>query len=158
MSAPAPVSRPALHVRALRADDLPRILEIERQSFSTPWQESTFRGLLRRTDTDMLGAVQGERLVGYAIAWTVMDQAELGNVAVAPEARGAGVGRVLVRAVLERLRRRQATECFLEVRESNHVAQELYRSVGFAVIGRRRAYYTEPVEDALVMRLPLEHV
>lgn len=143
----------SFRLRPLRYDDLARIAEIEHASFSTPWKEETFRGLLRRSDTDMVGAESEGRLVGYAITWTVTDQAELGNVAVAPEARGAGIGRALVEAVVDRIRRRGAKECFLEVRESNATAQALYRSMGFEEVGRRRAYYAAPVEDALVMRL-----
>lgn len=151
MSATAPGTD--IRIRALRGTDVDRVLEIEKQSFSTPWRDSTFRGLLRRTDTDLLGAFQEHRLVGYAIAWTIIDQSELGNVAVAPEARGLGIGRMLVDAMLRRLRHRSVAECFLEVRVSNEVAQNLYRGFGFEVVGRRRAYYSEPVEDALVMRV-----
>jgi len=145
----------ALTVRRLREADVARVLEIEREAFSTPWHEGTFRGLLRRTDTDMLAAELDGQLVGYAICWTILDQAELGNVAVAAEARGLGAGRRLVEAVLQELQRRGARECFLEVRESNHVAQHLYRQLGFELVGRRRAYYNAPVEDALVMRVRL---
>jgi ribosomal-protein-alanine N-acetyltransferase len=145
-------------IRPLTADDLARVLEIENASFSTPWKESTFRGLLRRADTDLIAAVRGERMVGYAVAWTVLDQSELGNVAVAGEARGEGVGRALVEEIIARVRRRGARECFLEVRESNEVAQGLYRALGFGVVGRRRAYYAQPVEDALVMKKELSAV
>lgn len=139
-------------IRALLESDLSRVMEIEKECFSTPWQENTFRGLLRRTDTDLVAAERDRRLVGYAVTWTVVDQAELGNVAVAPEARAAGIGRALVVAVLARVSARGARECFLEVRESNQVAQGLYRDMGFEVVGRRRSYYSLPVEDALVMR------
>ncbi len=145
-----------VRIRPLTEEDLERVLEIERASFSTPWYESTFRGLLRRSDTDMLAADKEERLIGYAICWTVTDQAELGNVAVAAEVRGEGVGKSLVHAVLERLQARRARECFLEVRESNLVAQALYRQCGFEVVGRRRRYYSNPAEDALVMRIELQ--
>jgi [ribosomal protein S18]-alanine N-acetyltransferase len=155
MSATLPPQQVEIRIRLLRGADLQRVVEVEEQSFSTPWRESTFRGLLRRLDTDMLCAVQGEFLVGYAVAWTVADQSELGNVAVAPEARGWGVGRLLVQAMIERLRYRGTAECFLEVRESNQVAQRLYHNHGFEVVGRRRAYYSDPTEDALVMRLTL---
>lgn len=143
---------PAFAVRPLEVRDLPRVLEIERASFSTPWQENTFERLLSREDSDLLAAVRDEGLIGYAVCWTVADQAELGNVAVAPEARGGGVGGALVRAVLERVVRRGARECFLEVRESNTGAQTLYRRLGFQAVGRRRNYYSLPQEDALVMR------
>jgi ribosomal-protein-alanine N-acetyltransferase len=144
----------AFRLRPLGEADLERVMEIEVACFSTPWKESTFRGLLRRTDTDLVAAEDEERrLLGYAVCWTVVDQSELGNVAVAEEARGAGVGRALVEAVIERVRARDSRECFLEVRESNAVAQALYHDMGFEVVGRRRAYYALPTEDALVMRL-----
>ncbi|MDQ3389686.1 MAG: ribosomal protein S18-alanine N-acetyltransferase [Gemmatimonadota bacterium] len=145
-----------LRARTLNVDDLPRVMEIERRSFSAPWKESTFRGLLRRDDADLVAAVRGEQLLGYAVAWTVLDQAELGNVAVAHSRRGEGIGRFLVAIILRKVRVRGASECFLEVRESNLPAQAMYRSLGFGVVGRRRAYYSLPAEDALIMRAPLE--
>lgn len=143
----------SVQVRLARADDLPRVVEIERACFSTPWKETTFRALASRTDSDLLVAEAAEEVVGYAACWTVLDQAELGNVAVAEGARGAGIGGALVDAVVDRVRERGALECFLEVRESNEDAQSLYRQRGFAVVGRRSRYYAHPTEDALVMRL-----
>lgn len=147
---------PPFRIRPLTADDLPGVMRIEELSFSTPWRASTFRALLMRTDTDLFAAEAGGALVGYAACWTVADQSELGNVAVAPEARGLGAGGALVDAVLGRVRARGARECFLEVRESNEDAQSVYRRRGFVVVGRRRGYYDKPREDALVMRLELE--
>jgi ribosomal-protein-alanine N-acetyltransferase len=143
----------SFRLRPISESDLDRVMEIERACFSTPWKDTTFRGLMRRADTDLVGAERDRRLVGYAVCWTVVDQSELGNVAVAEEARGAGIGRALVEAVVERVRARGSRECFLEVRESNQVAQALYRDMGFEVVGRRKAYYALPLEDALVMRL-----
>ena len=143
-----------IRVRAFRAEDLARVMEIERECFSTPWREVTFRGLMKRLDTDLLVAETAEgRVVGYAACWTVIDQSELGNVAVSPSARGAGAGGALVDGVVERIRDRGATECYLEVRESNEAAQSLYRQRGFEVVGRRPRYYSLPTEDALIMRL-----
>lgn len=104
----------------------------------------------------MLGASGADGgLVGYAAVWTIVDQAEIGNVAVAPESRGRGAGRALVREALNRARERGGRECFLEVRESNSIAQTLYESFGFVAVGRRRRYYNSPVEDALIMRVDL---
>ena len=142
-------------LRDLVPEDLPQVLAIEQASFSTPWRRNTFEGLLRREDADLIGATVEGVLVGYAITWTILDQAELGNVAVTPAARRRGVGRMLVEAALRRVRRRGARECFLEVRESNVGARRLYEELGFAAIGRRRRYYASPVEDALVMRVGL---
>lgn len=144
---------PGFRIRPMLGADLPRVMEIETASFSTPWKEPTFRSLMRRTDTDLFVAEQEGRVVGYTACWTVIDQSELGNVAVAAEARGRGIGGALVDAVVARVRERGAAELFLEVRESNRSAQSIYRDRGFVVVGRRRSYYAHPTEDALVMRL-----
>lgn len=141
-------------VRPLRGDDLERVIEIERECFSTPWKETTFRGLMKRSDTDVLVAETADgRVEGYAACWTVIDQSELGNVAVSPDARGTGLGGALVDAVVDAIRARGSAECYLEVRESNEDAQSLYRQRGFETVGRRPRYYSLPTEDALVMRL-----
>jgi len=140
-------------IRPMREADLPRVLEIEVVCFSVPWKEATFLSLLRRTDSDLYVAEDRGGIIGYTACWTVIDQSELGNVAVAPGARGRGAGGALVDTVVERVRERGARELFLEVRESNLGAQALYRERGFVVVSRRRSYYAHPTEDALVMRL-----
>lgn len=139
-------------IRTMRAMDLPQVMEVEYASFSMPWTETTFRGLLRRTDADLFVAEASGRVVGYAALWTVLDQAELGNIAVAPRWRRLGVGTLLLAAVIERARTRGVRELFLEVRVSNGVAQQLYQRHGFERVGERKNYYLEPVEDALVLR------
>lgn len=144
-----------LRIRTLGLHDLPRVAEIERASFTTPWSEATFRGLVTRADSDVLAADLDGRLVGYAVCWTTAGQSELGNVAVAYGVRRAGVASALVRGALERLVERGSRECFLEVRVSNLAAQALYRAHGFELVGRRKGYYRKPTEDALIMRLPL---
>ena len=149
----ARIGSPEYAVRDARADDLARMLAIEAECFSTPWRDATFRALMKRTDSDVLVAEEEGKVVGHAACWTVLDQSELGNVAVSPGARGKGIGGALVDAVVERVRARGALECYLEVRESNEDAQSLYGQRGFAVVGRRTRYYSHPTEDALVMRL-----
>ncbi|MBW3630939.1 MAG: ribosomal protein S18-alanine N-acetyltransferase [Gemmatimonadetes bacterium] len=142
-------------IRDMTRSDLMAVMAIEQTSFSMPWRETTFESLLQRSDADLIAAVADGRLVGYAVCWTIVEQAELGNVAVDAEWRNRGVGLKLVQAALERVRRRSAEECFLEVRESNRTAQSLYQKCGFRSIGRRRRYYSNPTEDALVMRARL---
>ncbi|CAN5202867.1 ribosomal protein S18-alanine N-acetyltransferase [soil metagenome] len=144
-----------LRVRPLGLHDLARVVEIEQASFTTPWSKATFRGLVTRQDSDLLGADVDNRLIGYVVCWTVAGQSELGNVAVAEEVRRGGVASALVRGALERLVERGSQECFLEVRVSNLAAQALYQAHGFEIVGRRRRYYRKPTEDALLMRLPL---
>jgi [ribosomal protein S18]-alanine N-acetyltransferase len=139
----------------MTADDMRAVVAIENESYSVPWSEATFRGLLRRRDAEAVVAEADGIVVAYAIFWCVLDQSELGNVAVTPAWRRQGVGELLVEDVLDRVRRRGVREIYLEVRPSNEVARRLYERFGFVSVGRRRNYYQEPVEDAIVMRRPL---
>ena len=142
----------SLEIRTMRSADLPQVMLIELATFTMPWSEATFRGLLRRRDSDLLVAdVKGE-IAGYAVFWAVMDQGELGNVAVDESHRGKGIGTKLIEAVLNRAGDRGVREIFLEVRKSNVRAQDLYKTFGFSEVGRRKNYYLEPLEDALVMK------
>ncbi|CAN5674168.1 ribosomal protein S18-alanine N-acetyltransferase [soil metagenome] len=142
-------------LRNMTTNDVPAIVEIERESYSVPWSESTFRGLLRRRDAELVVAALDEQVVGYAAFWCVVDQGELGNVAVTAAARRRGVGERLVGEVIRRAAGRGVREVFLEVRPSNAGARRLYDRFGFVPVGRRRNYYQEPVEDALVLRRPV---
>lgn len=98
----------------------------------------------------------GLRRYGFAVASLLPPQAELETIVVAPEFRGQGLGRLLYSALAVELRKLHVTEILLEVRASNHAALGLYRSLGFVESGRRKGYYADPVEDALLMRLPLD--
>lgn len=143
-------------VRGMRAGDVSAVLAIEESSYSVPWSEATFRGLLRRRDAELVVAEAGGVLIGFAAAWFVVDQAELGNVAVAEDWRRRGVGARLVEMVLARAIERGMREVFLEVRPSNATAKRLYERFGFREVGRRRNYYSDPPEDAVVMRTTVD--
>lgn len=144
--------RAGVNLRDMTTVDVPAVVAIERASYSMPWSDATFRGLLRRRDAEMVTAESGGRVVGYAAFWCVVDQGELGNVAVSSEWRGHGLGARLVEEILRRASLRGVREVFLEVRPSNAVARQLYERLGFRPVGRRRNYYQAPVEDALVLR------
>jgi ribosomal-protein-alanine N-acetyltransferase len=154
-TAQAPTGQPPAQIRALTSDDLDTVCRIENASYSVPWSKATFRSLLFRTDTDLICAESGGTVIGYAVCWYVLDQAELGNVAVDEAWRGQGIGGLLIDSVLERAQHRRAREIFLEVRRTNLIAQRLYRRIGFRDIGVRRNYYVRPTEDAIVMRYQL---
>lgn len=153
----------ALRIRAMRAGDLSEVLDIEAASFSVPWSERTFRGLLGRPNAALLvaeeegagGPRHASRLLGYAVVWMAGREAELGDLAVRVEARRRGVGSALLTAGLEAAARAGAARIFLEVREGNLAARRLYERAGFEVVGIRPGYYARPVEDALVMRRAL---
>jgi [ribosomal protein S18]-alanine N-acetyltransferase len=139
-------------IRRMASSDLDDVLDIEYDSYSMPWGEATFRGLLRRSDAELLVAEAAGMLIGYAACWFVVDQGELGNVAVARGWRHRGIGARLVSAAIARAAKRGVRELFLEVRPSNPTAQRLYERFGFEPVGRRRNYYVAPSEDAIVMR------
>ncbi len=132
--------------------DLPHVLEVENASYSVPWSEATFCGLLRRIDAEMIVASSAGVILGHSAYWHVLDQGELGNVAVVESARGRGIGAMLVTEVIARAGKRGVRELFLEVRPSNASARHLYAKFGFLQVGRRKNYYQQPTEDALVLR------
>lgn len=135
----------------MREADLRDVLHIERRSFSIPWSEATFRGLLRRRSAALLAAERQGRVVAYAVLWFAADEAELGDLAVLPEERRRGIGRWLLAHAMAEAGRRGARRVFLEVRESNAAARRMYESEGFSIAGIRPGYYSEPREDAILM-------
>ena len=143
----------AILLRRARETDLPDILAIERVSFTDPWSRSSFAAILEQPRVYFAVAMDaGGTLLGYAVAWFVLDEAELANLAVAPDARGRGIGGRLLRGALEAAETRGSASMYLEVRASNVSALALYTSHGFVEISRRTRYYRKPVEDALVLR------
>ncbi len=143
-------------LRVMEVSDLPRVMEIERASFSTPWTPATFLGLLGRPDSHLVAAEIEGRVVAYAAFWQVLDQAELGDIAVDPEWRQRGLGALVLQHVLDQATQQGVRELYLEVRESNRTAQRLYERHGFRIVGRRRNYYSGPREDARVLRVLLQ--
>ena len=93
------------------------------------------------------------KIAGYIVALEAADSGEILNLAVAPGGRRHGLGRALVKQVVETLRGRGVQEIYLEVRESNAPARALYAGHGFKAVGRRKQYYRRPLEDAIVLRL-----
>lgn len=138
--------------RSAALDDVSAIVAIERATFSDPWSETSVRRLFDNEGACVRVATQGAEVVGYGVIWVVADEAELANLAVATSVRGRGVGALLLDALLREAAARGATATHLEVRASNRAAVALYESRGFEVSGRRKGYYSAPVEDALLMR------
>jgi ribosomal-protein-alanine N-acetyltransferase len=146
----APATGEAVTIRRLGLGDLPHVLPIERRSFTAPWSLAMFALEVSKPSTVALAAIQGERLVGYLVCsrydsvWHVM------NVAVDLDRRRRGIASALLRALFEQTDRPGA-EYTLEVRPSNEAAVALYERFGFRGAGRRRGYYHDNREDALIM-------
>ncbi|WP_342778856.1 ribosomal protein S18-alanine N-acetyltransferase [Marinobacter piscensis] len=143
-------------LRPLSPDNIPDMLEIERLGHSHPWTEGIFSDCFKPGYL-LSGAWFGERLVGYAVVAYMFDEAHLLNICVHPDTRGHGVGRQLLRHVIQSARSEDMSEVLLEVRISNKAASKLYQKEGFEEIGRRPGYYPAASgrEDARVMSLLL---
>jgi ribosomal-protein-alanine N-acetyltransferase len=143
-------------IRSAVPADAAGLVAIERRAFSDPWSEASFREALVSPWTFGLLAETGRGMAGYLVGREVAGTGEVLNLAVAPEFRRRGIGGALLEAGLAAFRRRNVDEVFLEVRESNISAQALYVGHGFRPVGQRAAYYRNPREDALVLRLEME--
>jgi tRNA threonylcarbamoyl adenosine modification protein YeaZ/ribosomal-protein-alanine acetyltransferase len=142
-------------VRTLTLSDLPVVEELERQLFSDPWPRSFFLEALGDPDAVTLVAERDGRVAGYLVASLLAPEAELQNLATAHAQQRGGIARALMLELLAICRAREVRELRLEVRVSNAAAQNLYRTLGFRLVGLRRAYYKAPVEDAILMGLRL---
>ena len=142
-------------VDPMRLDDVPAVHEIERLSFSTPWPAHAFEQELKGNRlARYVVARAGDRIVGFAGLWLMVDEAHVTTFGVHPDWRRQGIGRQLLLNLAELSLAIGARRMTLEVRPSNEPAQALYRSFGFEVSGRRPRYYTDNGEDALVMTTP----
>jgi ribosomal-protein-alanine N-acetyltransferase len=145
-------------LRRATAADLPDVAALERVCYSDAWPTTAFASLPDNPRVFFAvarHAVRG-RVAGYVVAWYVMDEGELANLAVAASDRGQGVGAALLDAMLDDASARGTLQVYLEVRESNAAARRLYASKGFEEIGRRKQYYRSPTEDALILRRTLK--
>ena len=141
-----------MEIRKMTAREVPRVAELEKNCFSQPWSEKSVAGELDNPLALWLVAMEGDRLAGYVGSQTVMDETDMMNLAVGSEFRRQGVGEALVNALTASLKELGSRCLTLEVRDSNEAARALYGKLGFREIGRRRGYYRDPREDALILR------
>ena len=140
-------------IRLARTEDLRSLLEIERDSLSAAhWQEVDYGHAIAQPERLVLVAEAGSQLLGFLVASTAAREWELENIAVAPAARQRGIGRALMQALVASARQAKASEIRQEIRASNKIAQRFGQSVGFVHEGRRRDYYRDPTEDALLFK------
>ena len=159
-------SGPALSITRMTEHDLLEVVEIEEVSGISAWGWDAYHKelqspqdvimLVAKAATTASSLNQGSAIAGFMVSRLVAGELHINNVAVRPEFRRRGIAAQLLAAALRQGRSNGARLAFLEVRAGNTAAQGLYRGCGFQVTGRRRRYYNQPVEDALLMSVLLE--
>jgi len=142
-----------LIISPMSIEDLPSVMELEQESFSTPWSLDAFAAELERDISHFHVAreEEGGAVLGFICFWTLMDEAHILNIAVNKEYRRRGVGRALAIGALKAARRLGAKTATLEVREKNRPATGLYEGLGFVRAGLRVGYYEKPNDNAVIM-------
>lgn len=138
--------------RSMEVRDLDGIMKIELESFTTPWSKESFK--LEITDNKLAKYIIAEidgKVVGYGGIWLILDEGHITNIAVGKDYRGLGVGNYIVEALILYCKLMEIRNMTLEVRESNIVAQNLYKKYGFLDCGIRPNYYSDDNEDAVIM-------
>ncbi|MFN2465312.1 MAG: ribosomal protein S18-alanine N-acetyltransferase [Candidatus Dormibacteria bacterium] len=139
-------------IEPMQLEDIPAVQQIEREIFLTPWPRNAYRReIAQNRMASYMVLRDGEELVGYAGLWKMHNEAHVTTVGVRRRDQGRGFGLALMLALIERAYGLDARWVTLEVRASNYGAMALYEKLGFKVIGRRRGYYTDDGEDAVVM-------
>jgi ribosomal-protein-alanine N-acetyltransferase len=138
--------------RKMTVADLDEVMEVEVNSFTLPWsREAFFNELTKNQFAQYLVLEVDQKVVGYCGVWIIVDEAHITNIAILPDYRGMKLGEALMGRVMELARELGALRVTLEVRVSNERAQSLYRKFGFEKGALRKQYYTDNMEDALVM-------
>ena len=141
-----------MEIRLMQAEDVAAISELEKVCFRDPWSESSIASELENALSCWLVAVEDGELAGYVGSQTVLDGSDMMNIAVAPQHRRKGIAEALIIALVEHLKARNSICLLLEVRASNQPAICLYEKLDFVQVGRRKNYYRNPREDALILR------
>ena len=140
-----------LRFREMVPEDAGAVAEVEKESFPTPWSRESFWREASNENTCYLLALDGEKVIGYAGCWISFGEAQITNIAIARAYRGKGIGTQLMEAVIRASMARGCTAMTLEVRPSNAPALALYHHYGFREAGRRKGYYSDNGEDAIIM-------
>jgi ribosomal-protein-alanine N-acetyltransferase len=141
-------------IRKMIEADVPAVAELDQISFSLPWPERSFRFEVTGNPASRCWVAEvDERVVGMIVAWLFVDEVHIATIATHPDFRRQGIAQKLLTHALRYTADEGAVTSFLEVRESNLAAQEMYRKFGYENTGRRKRYYKDNDEDAILMTL-----
>lgn len=145
-----------IKISFLDEKDAPCVAKIENECFSQPFKESDILEYLKNPIWHFLVAKDGKNVLGYISFTKILDEIQIVNVATAPTFRKMGVGKSLISYLLDFAKENEVNKLFLEVRESNVPAINLYSRFGFIAVGVSKNHYKEPTENAILMNLDLE--
>ena len=138
-------------IRRMTMADVDGVAAVEAATFPTPWSRDAFASEMNNVAARYLVAELDGEIIGFAGAWLILDESHITNIAVLAAHRGQKIGRRLTEGLMQYLSNLGAAYVTLEVRKSNEVAQNLYKSLGFIKLGVRKRYYEDNGEDALIM-------
>ena len=141
-----------IEIKKMTEAHVTQIAQIEKLCFSDPWSEKSVASELNNRLSLWLVALDGDTVAGYVGSQSVLDEADMMNIAVHPDYRRQGIGRDLVLALADALKEKGIRGLMLEVRASNAPAIALYEQLGFRQVGMRPNYYRNPKENALILR------
>lgn len=148
-----------MNYRLMKKEDIEGVYDVEVSAFKDPWSISSITNEYKNNLSRYIVAEDEDgRILGYMGAWYIIDEAHITNVAVHSDARGRGIGNKLVEYFIEMCKKDNICSMTLEVRNSNLVAQGLYKKYGFIPGGVRKEYYSDNREDAIIMWKQLKEV
>ena len=145
-----------MKIEIANIDEIDDILQIEHSSFTDPWSKSSFEEAINSDNITVYSVTNDNgNMVGFSCLLMIDYEAEILNIAVDRNSRNQGIGTLLATHMINICRSNGVEDIFLEVRESNVSARALYDKLGFAEIGKRKKYYSNPPADAILMKLSL---
>ena len=142
---------PKIEFRRMQTSDADEIAAIEEMTFAMPWSRKDFWAEAVNENAIYIVGTIDDKVAAYAGAWISFEEAQVTNVAVHPDYRGQGIGTKLFAKLIEEVKTKGVTAITLEVRPSNNAAIKLYENFGLKSVGRRKGYYLDNGEDALIM-------
>lgn len=136
----------------MKPQHVEQVAQLEKMCFADPWSENSVRSELDNPLSAWIVAMDRNRVAGYVGSQSVLGEADMMNIAVAPDYRRQGIAEELISALTAELKQRDVHCITLEVRASNLPANALYNKLGFCQVGRRPNYYSKPKEDALILK------
>lgn len=140
-----------MEIREILTGDINQVASLEQQIFSDAWSENAVAETFRQPQSILTGAFESNVLKGYLIVYYVLDELEIARIAVDPNCRRQGIAERLLQDLEEKSRQLKIDRWLLDVRESNQAAIGLYKKYGFSEDGKRKNFYTDPVETAILM-------